>query len=240
MQMEVHGAWSEEPHDHRLLKASRRSALTHAVYREIIKARAQTSPTLAERARLHPSSPGMPSEKQTWCIHCDSRSGWWNRRSEACTATHPDKAMPDSPNAAPSNAPRGERATLGHLLTCHRSQSRIKMARDSFLAQINRAIQKKADKEGTAQTPWDLASMEWLNPDGLDPDTVTKLSRPRTPNERGLSVKRGDNGGVRCEWLSERQAEACPPKQRLQTANRLASWAGIPPSDLRPALLTRI
>jgi hypothetical protein len=65
---------------------------------------------------------------------------------------------------------------------------------------------------------------------------VTKLSRPRAPSEIGLHVERRAEGGVTCKWVSEQEIEACPHKKRLQTANRIASWAGIPPKDLRPAL----
>ena len=93
------------------------------------------------------------------------------------------------------------------------------MARENLLALINRAIETKAEKEGKTQESWDLTSMEWLNPDGLDPDTVDKLSRPRASNEYGQSVMRGNNGRVTCKWLSKQEIEACPPKTSLQTAN---------------------
>jgi hypothetical protein len=144
--------------------------------------------------------------------------------------------MPDSPSVAPNNAPSGEKAKFGHLLTCHRSQPIIKLARENLLALINCAIATKAEKEGKTQEAWDLTNMEWLNPEGLDHDIVAKLSRPRAPREIGLHVERRAEGGVTCKWVSEQEIEACPHKKRLQTANRIASWAGIPPKDLRPAL----
>ena len=112
----------------------------------------------------------------------------------------------------------------------------MQMARDSLLDIINSAIQSKASKDRPAQAPWDLAAMEWLNPFGLDSETVAKLSKPREPSESGLCVKRGTTGAVTSEWVHEGQTTACPSKQRLQFANRLTCWAGIPPKDLRPAL----
>ena len=206
--------------------------MTHPEYRVMLKARTQTCPTLTERARLNPYLPGMPSQKQAWCIHCDPRSGWWTRRKVAWETIHGAGAeLPGEP-PQPNHVRKGEAATLQHLLVCHRSQRRMAQARDDALKAINKGL--------SATNQWNNNDMEWLNPEGLPTIILKQLTVARVSSHARLSVEReaGDGATYSSTWLSDREVEtpSWTSKMRLQTSNRVANWAGIPPVDLRPAL----
>lgn len=148
----------------------------------MIKARTQTCPTLAEKSRLYPCQPGMPSPKQTWCLYCDHRSKWWERRTTALETTKRAKETTMYPHTSLENSRPNERSTLQHLLVCPVSQNRLQQARTTILKAINNIL--------LTNHHWNKKDMEWLNPYDLSEPTLQQLSAAREPEFERLHVER--------------------------------------------------